>query len=169
MKNKCNTTKIIFGIYCLLLIWIVLFKVAFNLDDVRALVSARSINLIPFYYSCTGEFSALRRETLLNVLVFLPFGLYLKMLNKPAGKAILLGFAVSLFFEIVQIALAIGAGDITDLIANTFGTAVGAWAYMLARKVFKTKKKLDRTINVLALIALVLFFAMAALLIVGNM
>ena len=49
-KNKVITTKILFGIYTLLLIWIILFKASFSINEFIGLTKMRSINLIPFYY-----------------------------------------------------------------------------------------------------------------------
>ena len=55
-KRKINITKILFGIYVLLLIWIILFKASFLIDDFIGLSKIRSINLIPFYYSTEASF-----------------------------------------------------------------------------------------------------------------
>ena len=168
MKRNVSLTKLIFGIYCLLLVWAVIFKLAISWEEVRMLAGNRSLNWRPFYYDCTGSYSALRKETLLNVVAFLPFGVYLKMLGKPAGKAILWGLLVSGCVELVQYIFCLGATDITDLIANTVGAAIGALGYAVARKLFKTKKKLDRLINVLAVVAMVLFAVVMAVLFLGN-
>jgi glycopeptide antibiotics resistance protein len=168
MKRNISITKLIFGIYCLLLIWVVIFKISISWEEVRMLAGSRSFNWIPFYYDCTGSYSVLRRETLLNVVVFLPFGVYLKMLGKPMGKTILWGFLVSASFELVQFIFSLGATDITDLIANTMGVVIGALGYAVARMLFKTKKKLDRLINILALVAMALFALVMAVLFLAN-
>ena len=67
------------------------------------------------------------QEILYNGLVFLPFGLYLGMLQPRRSwwKNLLVMAGVSLAYETLQYLLAIGASDITDLLMNTAGGAVG--------------------------------------------
>ena len=38
MTRKINMTRILFSIYCLLLIWLILFKLSFTLEDVKMLM-----------------------------------------------------------------------------------------------------------------------------------
>ena len=166
-KIKWDATKIIFILYCMVLIWIVLCKTAFSLDDILRLRCPRSINLIPFYYADDVE-KLHMREVILNVLTFVPLGLYLKMLGATGRRAVFCGFCISLGFELCQFALAIGASDVTDVITNTFGTFAGMCLYMLAGKIFSDKQKTDKIINVLAAVLLLIFFCFAVLVLVAN-
>lgn len=167
MKRKPNAEKIIFAIYGLILIWIVLFKMAFSLDEIRWLQTARRVNLIPFSYDTdVGRIQA--REVILNVIVFIPMGLYLKMLTNSGRKAILYGFFTSFVFELCQFLFAIGGSDITDIITNTTGTAAGVCLYALLRKIFPNKQKTDRFINRTASIGLLLFGVLTFLLFLAN-
>ena len=71
-----KTTHILFTIYIFLVIWIILFKLSVSIDQ---LPHFRSINLIPFYYPNKTTYQI--REVLDNLIIFIPFGLYLKTLN----------------------------------------------------------------------------------------
>ena len=87
MKKARNLTKTIFIIYCGILIWTVLFKMAASPEELRYLTGIRKLNLIPFDYR-GGIPRILIRETAMNVLVFIPFGFYLKMLGVSGGKTV---------------------------------------------------------------------------------
>ncbi len=165
-KRKIDLTSVLFCIYCLILIWVVLFKASLSWDAIRLLVREREINLIPFFG--LGELVLLNREMLLNVIVFVPMGAYLCMLNISAPKAVLYGFLVSLGFELCQLLTRLGTFDVTDLITNTFGTAIGACAYLLLKKLFGDQTKLNRAINVMALTVAAAFAVLALLLFVAN-
>ena len=157
-------TKILFGLYLLFLLWIVLLKASFSLGDIRALVSERSVNWIPFTYA--KEVGTHRSEVLRNVLIFLPFGLYLRMLGVRWGRAILYGFLLSLGCEVTQVLCSIGAGDVTDLLTNTAGTALGVLGYLIFRGIFR--ERTNRFLNTLALILTIWLAVLLLLLIIAN-
>lgn len=167
MRSKNIYGKIIFIIYSLLLVWLILFKMAFSLEDIELFKGAVEFNLIPFYYDNeTGRTHM--REVVMNVIVFVPFGVYLNMLVNSLKKTILFGFAASLGFELMQLVLAIGSFDITDLLTNTTGALVGGAVYLLIGKIVRDKSKRDKLINVLATVMLSATMVLAALLIVAN-
>jgi glycopeptide antibiotics resistance protein len=68
----------------------------------------------------------------------------------------------SLAAETAQFVFAIGASDITDLITNTFGGALGLLLYDLCNKHVNTKK-LDRSIDLIGTILLILFVLLRVL------
>lgn len=117
-NKKTNLIKVLFVIYCLLIVWIILFKFSLSLNDIFVLDKIRKINLIPFYYSNEIGFNFHFKEVLDNLLIFIPFGIYLKMLNKDNKKIILFGFVFSLALKICQFIFKIGATDVIDLITN---------------------------------------------------
>ena len=164
---KRNQTKLIFAIYCMILVWTVLLKMAASPEEIRYLAGVRKLNLIPFDYR-GGVPRILIRETAMNVLVFIPFGFYLKMLGKSGGSAVLRGFLLSLAFECCQYLLAIGVSDMTDLLTNTLGTAIGVGLYLLIRAIWRDQETAERRINRLAVVALLLFAALMTLLILAN-
>ena len=63
-------------------------------------------------------------------------------------KKISIAFFISFGIEVLQFILAIGATDITDLIANTIGGVIGVGIFYLFNKIFKNK-----AINILTLLA----------------
>jgi glycopeptide antibiotics resistance protein len=168
MKRKITATGVIFGIYCLILVWIVLCKTSFSVTEFKMLFGKRNINIIPFLYQDAVSFRFHIREVLLNVLVFIPFGVYLKMFGKPDGKTVLYGFAFSFALELCQFILAVGVSDITDIITNTTGTAIGVCSYVLAGKIFADKAGTDRIINALASAAILIFLTFIMLLVAAN-
>ena len=165
-KNKVITTKILFGIYILLLIWIILFKASFSINEFIGLTKMRSINLIPFYYPTEVNFHL--REVIANILIFIPLGIYLKILDVNSKRTIIYGFVFSILLEVIQFVLEIGAFDITDIITNTTGTILGVCGYILLEKIFKNKDKINYILRVIALIVTILLFLLMTLLIVFN-
>ncbi len=162
--KETTKTKILLGIYFLLLVWIILFKLSFSFSDLETL---RSINLIPFYYSNQTSFHL--REVMDNVLIFIPLGILLKMLNIENKKIIFLGFILSFTLETMQFIFSIGASDITDIITNTIGTIVGLFLYLILEKWLKDKTKTNQILNILGMIGSVLFIFLILLLIIGNL
>lgn len=73
----------------------------------------------------------------LNILMFVPLGLFLPLLWKKyhnAFNTIKFGFYLSLFIEISQLFTRFRATDINDLITNTLGTAIGWLIYIIFSK-----------------------------------
>ena len=165
--KKLNLVKILFGIYCILIVWIILFKFSLSINDITGLDKIRNINLIPFYYS--NEVSGHFKEVLDNLLIFIPFAIYLKMLNKDNKKIILYGLIFSLVLEISQFIFKLGATDITDLITNSMGTVIGVYFYILLEKIFKNREKINRVLKILALIGTILLCLLLLLLIISNL
>ena len=165
-KRKINITKILFGIYILLLIWIILFKASFSISEFIGLSKIRNINLIPFYYQAEVSFHL--REVVANMLIFVPLSIYLKMLDNSSKKVILYGLISSILLEISQFIFKIGATDITDVITNTVGTILGVYGYILLEKIFKNKEKINNVLRTLALIVTILFSLLMILLIISN-
>ncbi len=167
IKRKPCATQIIFGIYLLTLIWLVLFKLAFPFSDIQMLSGDRSVNFIPFYYdNNVGRFHL--KEVILNVLVFVPFGMYLRMLSSSLKRTLLFGLIFSFTLELIQFIFAIGSCDITDIITNTSGTALGVCLYWLISKIFSKKATTDKIINIFAAVSLSLLYTLAILLFIAN-
>ena len=167
MKNnkQRNLTRILFAVYFLILVWILLFKMSFSLDE---LYKNRSINLIPFMGSVIVNGRIYINEIIDNILVFIPLGIYICMLkeNWSILRKISVGFFISLGIEVLQFVLAIGATDITDLIGNTLGGIIGIGVFYLFSKLFKNKT--NKIINILALIVTILLVSMISILLLAN-
>ena len=167
MKNnrQRNLTRILFAVYFLILVWILLFKMSFSLDE---LYKDRSINIIPFMGSVVVNGRIYINEIIDNILVFIPIGIYICMLKEDWSilRKISVGFFISLGIEVLQFILAIGATDITDLIGNTLGGIIGIGVFYLFSKLFKNKT--NKIINILALIVTILLVSMISILLLAN-
>ena len=167
LKKDLNIVNVLFIIYCILLIWIILFKLSFSTNEITNLVKVNPINLIPFrYYNGTRNHL---KEIIQNIIIFIPFGIYLKMLNKNNKQVILYGVIFSLVLEISQFIFKLGACDITDIITNTSGTILGLLGYLLLVKLFKNKDRINNVLKIIALIGTILFCSLIALLLIANM
>lgn len=119
-------TSLLFGVYLATLTWIIVFKM-----DLSTLLLARygyrSLNLIPFAGTAVYNGVLDYQEILLNVLCFIPFGIYMEMVFRKASwvQNLLVIDLVSLFYEVLQYSFMIGMADITDLLANGLGGAIG--------------------------------------------
>ena len=134
---------------------------------------SRSYNLIPFktireYTS--GETALQKARAIQNILgniaVFIPYGLYLKVLlkNKGVGKSLLIVLGTSVLIEILQFVLGVGACDIDDVILNVCGGAVGIIGYKLLRRLFPEPGKAKTVVTLLSLavgIPIAVFYARA--------
>ncbi|HBL6340815.1 TPA: VanZ family protein [Enterococcus faecium] len=154
-------SKFLLGIYLFLLLWLILFKLSFNLPQFLT-YSYSNVNLVPFS-TFSFENTTVLRETTYNLIVFFPFGVLLNVNFKRLSFSKKLGiiFLVSFLAELIQFLFGIGVADITDLITNTTGGLIGLWAYQLLNKHLSTNK-LDRLAIILGYI-LFLFLIVAFL------
>ncbi len=161
-------TGSLFAVYLLVMTWIILFKMK---SPFEPFYPFRSINLIPFYQSVVVNDRIEWSEIYGNILIFVPFGLYISMLkdNWSFLKKVIPIFSVSFFYEAMQFILAVGASDITDLIGNTFGGILGIAVYAAVRRLLKTQRKTSTVLNAVALAGTLLAVALLAFLIVSNL
>ena len=154
-------------IYVIIISWIILFKMQFNLESLPYI---RSINLIPFAESVIVNGKIYFGEIINNLIVFIPVGLYIGMLekNKKFDKKVIPIFILTLIFETLQFILHIGATDITDVIMNTLGGIVGIIIINTLYKIFKNNEKVDMVLNILAIICTIAVVGLIATLIIVN-
>ncbi len=169
-KNRKPLTIIIsmlFLFYLAILVWIILFKLQFALSDIDHI---RNINLIPFHYSTANGEQFHIKEVRDNVLIFIPFGIFLSMLapNMRLQNKFFIILGTSLVFETMQFVLSIGATDITDLITNSSGGSIGMGFYAILFKVVKDRQKIDTVISIVAGIVTVLFLGLMSALLLFN-
>ena len=77
--------------------------------------------LVPFLDMIRGPM-----DTVLNIILFLPFGFFLPLLYRKYNRAIQVvfaGFLLSLSIEVLQM-FGMGTTDINDLITNTIGLSI---------------------------------------------
>ncbi len=167
MREKIKENKWVFAltaIFLCLIGWIILFKMQFSISTLERI---RGINLIPFYYEEETNFHL--SEVLMNVLAFIPLGVYLKLLKFNFKTSLLFGFGYSFILEALQFILKIGITDITDLITNTSGALIGAATYIVLSKIFKKTAALDKALKILATVCTVLLVGFIFILIVANL
>ncbi|MDY0910159.1 VanZ family protein [Microbacterium sp. CFBP9034] len=153
-----------FLVYLVLLAWVVLWKLEVPWVGAAAGL-ARPFKLVPFVASGDAGASA-PTEVLINLVLFVPFGLFLGALAptwtwwKAAG--VLLG--TSLALELAQHLISTGSFDTTDLIVNTSGGLIGYGVFAALRRRFGPRTPVVAaraclTITALALVAVVAFVA----------
>lgn len=164
-RKQKRLTRLLFIIYLLVLIWIIVFKFSFTFEDIPSL---RSVNLIPLEGTAIRDNQYDYNELLSNVIIFMPFGLYIGILKRKWRFLLQLLpiFGVSLLFESLQYIFAIGATDITDLIGNTLGGALGIITCFILRKAFNSHA--IKVLNIIAVIGTIAIFSLFALLMATN-
>lgn len=151
----------LFAVYLALLVWIVLFKL--ELPHV-GLGELRVVKLVPFVSDGVNGPSALS-EVVANLLLFMPFGVYLGVLapswSWPRAAGVFAATSVAL--EGAQYVLRLGSTDVTDVIMNTAGGLVGLGLFATLRRVLRERtgralRPVFAIGTVLAVLASILFF-----------
>lgn len=113
---KKTVVYLIFAVYLS-----AIYSVA-GLPDICYVRFSPHFNWHPFAYMFSDM-----TNTLLNILLFIPLGIFLPCLWKPYSRffpTVVFGFCLSLLVETLQI-FTYRASDINDLMTNTFGTVMG--------------------------------------------
>jgi len=151
-------SRLSLAVYLLILFWLVLFKLSFDLSWVE--YQTRSLNLIPF-----ADFSRANvTEMVYNFVAFVPFGLLLSVNLKRANlwRRLAFIFMFSLVIEVIQFVFAIGITDITDVIMNTLGGFLGLMLYEFGIR-YVDDEGLDRSLVLASTISLILFLLLLGL------
>ena len=158
-KRERIKTVLLYGVficYILLLIKILILSRISHLEH-------RSINLIPFYsikQYMSGSTAILKAfafgNVVGNIVIFVPLGTYLSLFKKDIRviRSFLLIFIVSLFVEIIQGLLGLGASDIDDIILNCLGGLIGILGYKIILFILRDKKKVHTAITILSAMGL---------------
>lgn len=156
IEKKNYLIIVSFILYLLLLTWIIIFKCRFSLDSLKR---ASTINFIPFK---TNDIINGFHETFLNLLVFIPLGIYVKLVFKKQSiiKSMFFISAISLLYETTQYIFHIGISDITDVMMNSLGGLIGVVAITLLYKLFehfvKDKENLDKILGIISIIGILM-------------
>jgi len=158
-KRERIKTVFLYGVficYILLLIKILFLSRISHLEH-------RSINLIPFYSIMeyiSGRSANIKAfafsNVVGNIVIFIPLGTYLSLFknDKRVITNLLFIFIVSLFVEIIQGLLGIGASDIDDIILNCLGGLIGILGYKFLLFILRDEKKVHTAITILSAIGL---------------
>lgn len=160
--GKTRITIVLFVLYLLALIWILLLKLGVRFSYMEN----RNVNLIPFRELLSGKGKPDIAEIILNIVIFIPLGIYAGVLWKAwgTGKKVFVFFLVSLLLEGLQFILGVGAFDSTDIITNTLGGIAGLMIYTAIEKVSNNSGKAQQIINISAAIGTVLIISLLLLL-----
>ena len=109
-------------LYCILAVYLSAMYAVVGLPDIRYIRFQPHFNFVPFAYMFSDY-----KNSLLNVLLFMPLGFLLPVLWARFQKAtwtVLLGLGLSFLIEVLQI-FTLRATDVNDLMTNTLGTFSG--------------------------------------------
>jgi glycopeptide antibiotics resistance protein len=148
--------------YLAILCWVLILKLGVQFSYMQE----RRVNLIPFgdWLLANGRMDFI--ELTLNVLIFVPMGVYIGVLFDKLifGKKLLWVFMLSVLIEGLQYCLKIGAFDASDLVTNTFGGGLGIVIFGALEKVLKNKAKAQQLVNILAMIGTLVLISLLILL-----
>ena len=146
-----------FIIYLVLLVWVVIFKCTipriFIYDYIQKPILYRfQRGIVPFSYS---YYQYVSLDMVLNVIAFIPLGLYLPFMVKKR-YAFPIVTLVSILFETIQLLTGFGWFDTVDLIVNILGGFLGIGLFLLLRPRIK-----DKIINKANLVFTIVFGVIA--------
>ncbi|NQN86359.1 VanZ family protein [Streptococcus suis] len=129
----------LFLTYLLLLTWMIVFKM--DLSILAGRYTTAQINLIPLAGTAVYDGVLNFPEIFFNIISFIPFGIYMEILFRKASwvSNLMLILLVSLLFEVTQYLLLLGIADITDLLANGLGGAIGINIMYVLTSVWREK------------------------------
>ncbi|MBB3125551.1 glycopeptide antibiotics resistance protein [Paenibacillus rhizosphaerae] len=169
MMNKQERIKTVFlyGVFICYILFLckllLLSRVSlFDLFNSQRTVE-RSINLIPLHsikeyiFSNSATIKNFAFANVVgNIVIFIPLGTYLSLFknNKRVIPILLFIFIASLFIEIIQGLLGMGASDIDDIILNGLGGIAGVLGYRFVLFILRDKKKVRTAITILSAIGL---------------
>lgn len=91
-----------------------------------------------------GTIEGFIKDDIMNIIIFLPFGLYLGYFLKKENifKVLGISFLVSFIFESIQLFSLIGSFGLNDLLTNTLGALIGYLAYKILYRKNNSPKKI---------------------------
>lgn len=146
---------IAFFAYLLALVWVITFKCNMVQVVAESRYFAGQFSLTERVIRFTSNFhGTTTNEFIVNILLFIPFGLSTPFLFKqrPYFSTLLCAFTLSLAFEISQLINCIGGFTYIDIYCNTFGAILGAIMHLYFRERV-TEKQMEVALKVCALLA----------------
>lgn len=160
--RSIRVTRILWVVYLLILCWVLVLKLGVSFSY----MGERRVNLLPFadYIATNGRID--KTEMVLNVLAFIPVGIYVAMLlpsSSLGGRMLRISF-ISVGVECIQWILGTGAFDTTDMVTNSLGGLIGVATVELLVKLTRQPGKVQGWLNGLALLGTVLLLVLLVLL-----
>lgn len=148
-------STVLFTIYCLIIIWAIVFKCNYSQAYIDSYEYLHEYNLIDrliishvplkeyFYFLINEPLSTPSLEEVANIIIFIPLGMYIPYIfkNKKFLFTVLISLCVTLLFEIIQLLTLIGSFSIYDICTNVLGGMVGYLIYKLCYKLLLTEKR----------------------------
>lgn len=116
-----------------------------------------------------GNAKGFMLDEFLNILIFLPLGIYLGFFLKKENifKVLGISFLVSFCFEFFQWISLIGCFGINDLITNTLGALIGYIIFKLLYKKNNSPNKI-KMFNIISIVLIVIFLPIFVYAIIGT-
>ncbi len=105
------------------------------------------VNLVPFrdlIYYTRRRLSWYFWQALLNIVLFVPYGVFLKIGRRKLWVSALIGFGSSLLIEAVEYVTNRGVFDVDDLILNTLGVVIGCLLMSLVYRMRRGKTEQEQ-------------------------
>lgn len=160
-------TWLLLLIYLAALTWILILKMGVRFSY----MDSRQVSLIPFYRNIVLHARLDKVEIVMNVIVFIPLGIYTGILfpHRKWGTQLLWCLLVSTLIESLQFLLAVGAFDATDIVTNTTGALIGLIFFAGMKRLLSTPLKAQQWINWTAALLSLLAVVLLALLKLGML
>ena len=105
-----------------------------------------NLHLLSSYLEAYHNMSpSLIRNIILNILLFVPLGVFLPLYTKKIDKIYIItpiGFFITLIIEIIQYSTGYGIFEIADLLNNTIGVIIGYGLYKSYNNIKNKEKKI---------------------------
>ena len=147
MKERHLFRRIVFGLYCLAMLYLLFFqRVPFLSEETYLLTLRRNLNYIPGdtilrFYRLMLYYPGYRRAAIVNlfgnIILFIPLGFGLPWVHarlRRWWRTFLTAAAVIACVELVQLVTLLGHCDVDDLILNMVGVLIGYLLWAITRR-----------------------------------
>ena len=156
-KNRALTISLLF-FYVIILLWITILKCNHALPIYELRIILGSMTVAERFVHATSQLTlndGTMTEMILNVFIFIPFGILIPLLRGRAAPIITTALALlsTFFIECLQLLLCFGWFTYSDLMLNTAGAVLGIIIYtVFVKRVNEEHKKTILTfLNVFAI------------------
>ena len=140
-----------FYVFLMLDLFFRFFRFSSGLDE------GYTYNLIPFKIiwgyvggGISSSLAGIVQNVLGNILIFIPFGIYLQIFLKNKGvlRSFLICLGTSVSVEVVQFVSGRGFADVDDLILNGLGGIFGILGFKLLLRILGDGERVRRVVSV---------------------
>lgn len=101
--------------------------------------------LIPFWsYRWMVIYPNVIEAAIMNILIYIPFGIMIPVFTKNYRKAIGIGILISLTVNFLQLVTTVGSFEFDDIFHNTLGVIIGCVCCHYIRKYYWKQKSLKK-------------------------